>query len=274
MLGGMMAGTSLLSTGRSGPAVAATSFSEIEKVLDDPKFPAKWPFRPADFQRYDEQPDTVFYSQPRYVAHIDEHAINALTRFYGQNFPESGRTDTALLDICSSWISHYPQGYTAGKVAGLGMNEDELKRNTQLTEWVVRDLNADPRLPYPDNTFDVVTNAVSVDYLNKPLEVFREMHRVLKPGGTAYMSFSNRCFPTKAIQIWTSTGDADHVWIVGSYFHYSVESGWGAPKCADITPTTRTDPMYVVYATKKRDLAACTLQTIAGMMYGCVRYCV
>lgn len=34
-------------------------------------------------------------------------------------------------------------------------------------------------------------------------------------------SFSNRCFWTKAISIWTSTGDADHVMIVGSYFHYA-----------------------------------------------------
>jgi hypothetical protein len=34
----------------------------------------------------------------------------------------------------------------------------------------VRDLNTQPQLPYEDNSFDVITNAVSVDYLNKPLE--------------------------------------------------------------------------------------------------------
>lgn len=44
-------------------------------------------------------------------------------RFYSQVFPESGRDDTALLDVCSSWVSHYPPGYKAGKVAGLGMSE-------------------------------------------------------------------------------------------------------------------------------------------------------
>lgn len=77
------------------------------------------------------------------------------------------------------------------------MNEAELKRNAVLTDYEVKDLNQDPKLPYEDNTFDVITNAVSVDYLNKPMEVFREMHRVLKPGGRAIMSFSNRCFPTK-----------------------------------------------------------------------------
>lgn len=77
------------------------------------------------------------------------------------------------------------------------MNEEELKRNTALTDYTVRDLNQDPTLPYKDNSFDVITNAVSVDYLTKPIQVFKEMHRVLKPGGRAIMSFSNRCFPTK-----------------------------------------------------------------------------
>ena len=95
----------------------------------------------------------------------------------------------------------------AGRVAGLGMNQEELVRNKQLTEFAVRDLNLDPTLPYADNSFDFITNCVSVDYLTRPLEVFKEIHRCLKPGGVAIMSFSNRCFPTKAIAIWTQTGD-------------------------------------------------------------------
>ena len=49
-------------------------------------------------------------------------------------------------------------------------------------------------MPFEDNTFDVVTNAVSVDYLTRPLEMMKEVNRVLKPGGLAVMSFSNRCF--------------------------------------------------------------------------------
>jgi len=164
----------------------------------------------------------------------------------------AGQSDTAILDICSSWISHLPKGYSAGKIVGLGMNEEELKANPALTDWIVKDLNEDPTLPFDDNTFDAVLNAVSVDYLTKPLPLFREISRVLKPGGQAIMSFSNRCFPTKAIGIWTRVGDADHVLIVGSYFHYS--GAFTALQAKDISPPRNPifggDPMYVVFANK------------------------
>lgn len=235
-----------------GSAAAAAQVNEFEQILKDPKWPAQFPFPDSAFKRFDEQVDTAFYSAPRFVYHIDERAVGAITKYYSQVFPASGNKDVAILDICSSWVSHYPEGYTAGRVAGLGMVKEELERNTQLTEFVVQDLNASPKLPYADNSFDFITNVVSVDYLTKPIEVFKEMHRCLKPGGQAIMSFSNRCFPTKAISIWTQTGDLDHAYIVGSYFHYSVPGGFTEPEGKDISPSPgRSDPMYVVYASKK-----------------------
>lgn len=234
--------------------LAATQYpkTEVSSILDDPDWPEFFPLSREAFQRYDEAPDTEFYSSPRFVTHIDDPAIGALTKWYQERLPPSG-TDASVLDMCSSWISHFPKQYSLqGRVAGVGMNEEELKRNPQLTEFAVQDLNNNPKLPYPDNTFDAVVNAVSVDYLTRPLEVFQEVHRVLKPGGLAAFSFSNRCFPTKAIAVWTASGDPDHVWIVGSYFHYSVSGGFTAPACDDISPKPgRSDPMYVVYARKK-----------------------
>eukprot|EP00878_Enallax_costatus_P002394 GHUV01002570.1.p1 GENE.GHUV01002570.1~~GHUV01002570.1.p1 ORF type:complete len:316 (+),score=33.46 GHUV01002570.1:158-1105(+) len=259
LLGSIVLGGSAvldMSSSRSSRSIAhAATVSEKEKVLQDPKWPEKWPFRPEDFLRYDESDDSVFYGAPRFVYHIDDGAVKALTEFYAGVFPASGNDDVAMLDVCSSWVSHYPPGYRAGRIVALGMNEEELSANKQVTEYVVHDLNLEPALPFPDNTFDIVTNAVSVDYLNKPLEVFQEIHRVLKPGGKAYMSFSNRCFPTKAIALWTATGDEDHIWIVGSYFHYSVPAGFEQPQCNDISPKGglfgKSDPMYVVWAEKK-----------------------
>jgi SAM-dependent methyltransferase len=290
LLAGGAAAFAGLAGGGRGAAAAAASADAAEQVLLDPQWPAAWPFRPDDFSRFDESADTAFYESPRFVTHIDDAAIGALTKYYAAVFPPSGQDDVAVLDICSSWISHYPAGFTAGRISGLGMNAEELKRNPALSDFAVADLNATPVLPYPDNSFDVVTNTVSVDYLNRPLEVFAEIRRVLKPGGCSINSFSNRCFPTKAISLWTSTGDLDHgerhrtsrfpalaaaprplpapagacpsspprrrpasvVWVVGSYFHYA--GGFEAPYAKDITASgllgKRGDPMYVVCARK------------------------
>lgn len=199
--------------------------------------------------------DALFYDAPRFVTHIDDAAIASLTEFYSRSFPASGTPGTALLDLCSSWISHFPKNYRAGRVVGLGMNAEELKRNTQLTESVVQDLNKDPRLPFEDESFDVITNCVSVDYLTKPFEVFTEMARVARPGGLGICAFSNRMFPTKAVSLWTSTDDADHARIVASFFRYSSEQ-WEPAQARDITKESifgsSGDPMYVVFARKKK----------------------
>jgi len=90
-----------------------------------------------------------------------------------------------VCDLCSSWISHLPPDLQLGRVVGLGMNEEELSRNERLTEYVVRDLNNQPTLPFDDESFDFVCNVVSVDYLNQPRAMFKEIHRVLRPGGKA-----------------------------------------------------------------------------------------
>ncbi|KAG9455730.1 hypothetical protein H6P81_000238 [Aristolochia fimbriata] len=235
--------------GSSFSASARPRGSPIEEVLNNVKWPETFPFKAEDFQRFDESPDTFFYSEPRFVTHIDDPAIRALTNYYAKVFPPSNTPGVAMLDLCSSWVSHFPAGYKQERIVGMGMNEEELKRNPVLTEYIVQDLNVNPKLPFEDNSFDVITNVVSVDYLNKPIEVFKEMQRVLKPGGLALMSFSNRCFWTKAISIWTSTGDSDHVWIVGAYFHYA--GGFEPPQAVDISPNPgRSDPMYVVYSRK------------------------
>jgi hypothetical protein len=225
-----------------------TRMSRIDDALKSPKWPAEWPFRPEDFSRADESSDSNFYSTDRFVHHIDEGSRAALTRYYSENI----KPFSDVLDICSSWVSHYPSNIKLGRVAGLGMVPGELKQNSQLTEWTAKDLNLDPKLPYNDNSFDYVTCVVSTDYLTKPLDVFREIQRVLKPGGTAIMSQSNRCFPTKAINIWLNTNDVEHVFIIGCYFHYA--GGFAPPSSHDISPNTlgipTGDPMFIIEAKK------------------------
>lgn len=154
-----------------------------------------------------------------------------------------------MLDLCASWTSHYPEAWKGQRVALVGLNPLELLANPSKTEWRRQNLNTDPTLPFTDGEFDLITNALSVDYLTSPLEVFQEMKRVLKPGGVASCAFTNRCFPTKVVPMWLKPfEDAAHVRIVGSYFHFA---GFENITVLDVSPdgwAGQRDPMFVVQA--------------------------
>ncbi|XP_055824926.1 uncharacterized protein LOC129893423 isoform X2 [Solanum dulcamara] len=139
---------------------SARQKGEIEQVLKNVEWPEQFPFKDEDFQRFDESSDTLFYETPRFVTHIDDQAIAALTKYYSEVLPSSNTPGVAVLDMCSSWVSHYPAGYKQERIIGMGMNEEELKRNPVLTEYVVQDLNNNPKLPFGDNTIDVITNVL------------------------------------------------------------------------------------------------------------------
>jgi SAM-dependent methyltransferase len=215
-----------------------------------------WPYTTADMNRLDNTADTSFYTQPRFVTHIDDKAIGQLTVFYAHEFQalllqkqQQNKLQSSIkeeevkldvLDLCSSWISHLPipttttaDGIQYGRVVGIGMNEQELQANQQLSEYFVQDLNQQPLLTQlEDNSFDVVCNVVSVDYLTKPRLVFEEIHRILRPNGVALMSFSNRCFPTKAVNVWLQADDIGRLTIVASYFHYTAD--WKSIEAMDL----------------------------------------
>jgi len=192
------------------------------------------------FRRADESPDAVFYQTPRFVMHIDDEAIAAVTRLYREYFPTGG----AVLDLMSSWVSHLPADVSYRRVVGLGMNADELAANRRLERFVVQDLNADPRLPFADAEFDAAAICVSVDYLIRPVEVLRECGRVLVPGGPLVVTFSNRCFPTKVIAAWQMLDDGGHQMLVERYF---AEAGnWRAVERLDRSPRDGIDPLYAV----------------------------
>ena len=191
------------------------------------------------FDRADDGDDAVFYAPERFVTHIDDGAIRAV----GELYDELG-LDGVVLDLCSSWISHFLR--RPERLVITGMNAAELAANPMADEWFVRDLNADPGLPLDDATFDAVTCCVSVDYLTRPLDVFAEAARVLRPGGTFVCTFSNRCFPTKAIRGWLSTGDGGRAAIVRRYFELT--AGFGAPIAQQRATSPFGDPLFAVWA--------------------------
>ena len=200
--------------------------------------------RARDFRRFDEDDDSAFYSFPRRVVHIDDGAIAALTRLYAALVPAGGR----VLDLMSSWRSHLPASF-GGTAIGVGLNAVEMAENPQLTAAVVHDLNREPGLPFAAATFDAVVCAVSVQYLTRPLDVFREVRRALRPGAPFVVSFSNRCFPDKAVAFWRVTDDQQHAEIVTAYFADSAEPGraWAAVETFEHAPR-RGDPLYAVWA--------------------------
>ena len=200
------------------------------------------PFPAGFFDRQDESDDAAFYSFDRLVTHIDDGAIAAVGELYDELCLTG--SDVEVLDICSSWISHFPT--KPGRLAITGMNATELEANAMADDWSIQDLNADPSLPFADASFDAATCAVSVDYLSRPLDVFAEVARVLRPGGLFVCAFSNRCFPTKAIRGWLSTDDRGRCAIVAAYF--DLIGGFGEPVVEHRNPGTRTDPLYAVWA--------------------------
>jgi SAM-dependent methyltransferase len=191
----------------------------------------------------DESPDGGFYGQPRLVTHIDDQAIAAVGRVYRQ-LGLNGR----ILDLMSSWISHFDQ--QPDWLVAAGRNGTELGANEAAAGAVVVDLNRHQGLPFADGSFDGATCCVSVDYLVSPLEVFDEVARVLRPGATFCLTFSNRCFPTKVIQGWAQTDDRTHVAIVADYFRAS--GPWEEPAfAADGPPDRPGDPLYAVWARRR-----------------------
>lgn len=234
-----------------------------------------WPFTKNDFARIDYYNDGLFYALPRLVYHIDEPAVCALTQHYRRSIAKN----SDVLDICSSWVSHYPTEFPEkmNSIRGTGMNPIELFLNDQLTDgFVVADLNGDDLINKPSDKFyegiddegrrdlfsawedesvDVITCALSIDYLIDPVKVLKACNRILRPGGKIIVSFSNRCFGTKAIRVWRVNKNSFHVELVNAFFKYA--GNYESPLAYDITPTIPDrnkkyrDPLFVVEAVKK-----------------------
>ena len=206
-------------------------------------------FPPEYFERADPTADGHFYTTPRLVTHIDDGAIAVI----GEVLGELLLPGATILDLMSSWKSHLPPEARPARVVGLGMNATELAANEQLDEWVVQDVNADPTLP-----FGAVIITVSIQYVVRPLSLFREIRRVLKPGEALIVIFSNRLFATKAVRVWYEQDDAGHIALVRAYFELA--GGYEGVQLIDRSDppqpgphgrfTPRHDPIFVVLGYK------------------------
>jgi hypothetical protein len=195
----------------------------IEELLTGPGMQARWHDQPTDFfsdksfVREDEANDAIFYATPRMLQHLDDTAISMVRQIYKEKLTEG----MSVLDLMSSWQSHLPKDVSYRRVVGLGLNPVELSNNHQLSKFVVHNLNQDPSLPFSRHQFDAVVCTASVEYLTQPLAIFREVARVLKPGGVFAVIFSNRWFPSKSIDIWQRLHEFERLGLVLEYFFQS-----------------------------------------------------
>src|SRR5262249_60310192 len=123
-----------------------------------------------------------------------------------------------------------------------GRSPRDVERRARVRSRVVHDVTRDPRLAFASGEFDGAMCAVSIQYVIHPLRLFREVHRVLKPGSPFVVSFSNRCFPTKAVAVWLDATDQQHMMLVRSYFESA--GGWKDGTVEDRSPSGYGDPLY------------------------------
>lgn len=215
-------------------------------------------FNDDAFFRDDSHDDTEFYKTDRFVSHIDSVALKTVEELTGTLVIEKA---PVILDLMAGWDSHIPGTVSDAEVTGIGLNKNELKKNKNLKDYFIHDINKDPVLPFDDNYFDAVINSLSVDYMTKPVELFREVARVLKPGGLFLVVFSNRMFPQKAVKVWKDSSEGERIILVEEYFKSSgrfekplvfVSKGKDRPKDDKYYEYIQvSDPVYALYAEKK-----------------------
>ena len=210
-------------------------------------------FADAPFTRADAQDDAHFYEKPRIVNHIDGQADATISSLYGRLLKPGSK----VLDLMGSWNSHLPESLELAQLTGLGLNREELAQNPRLSDYVVHDLNDNPVLPFGNQEFEAVICTVSVEYLTHPGEIFREVARILKPGGIFIHTFSNRWFPPKVVRIWTELLEWERPGLVMEYFllngsfdrlHTFSARGWPRPVSDRYFPQVPvSDPVYAVW---------------------------
>lgn len=194
---------------------------------------------PGAFRKADPSPDALFYAQPRFVTHIDDAAVAAVTGLYREVLPAGG----TILDLMSSWVSHLPPEVEYREAIGHGMNEAELAANPRLSRYFLQDLNRETALPLETDSLDGAAICVSVQYLQNPVPVLREVARALRPGAPLAITFSNRCFPDKAVAIWQALRPGDHARYVALVLE---RAGFGTVEAHTLLDGRVSDPLWAV----------------------------
>ncbi len=100
------------------------------------------------------------------------------------------RPGARLLDAgCGRYLEFSKEFSNDVQVVGIDLEPALETRNARSPYGVRGDLE---RLPFPPNSFDLVISRSVVEHLSNPGQVFREFHRVLRPGGKVILSTPNK----------------------------------------------------------------------------------
>lgn len=176
-------------------------------------------FQGMPFLRKFEDDDAIFYDSVETKTPVDQVAIEQLSQCYAKHL----KNNMKILDLMSGPNSYLPENTAPLDVTGLGLKECDLQANSALHQYVIHDLNSTPILPFEDQQFDAVICSFSVEYMVQPVAVFKQVARILKPGGVFVIAFSDRYYDKKVIALWDDVHTFERVGIVLEYFRLSGE---------------------------------------------------
>jgi len=208
----------------------------------------------SNYQRkkIDESNDEDFYSNPKFVYHLDANFRNYLSSIYKKEIKENSK----IVDLMSSWDSYLPPSRKYKKVIGHGLNQDELKKNKILNSFWIQNFNSNQKIPLDSNSVDYCLMVAAWQYLQYPENLTREITRILSDCGKIIISFSNRAFWHKAPNIWTSSTEEERLKYVRKVL---ISNGFKEPKIIkkftdqdfNFLPFLKNDPFYCLIATKE-----------------------
>lgn len=187
-------------------------------------------------------PSEKFIRDPCAEAPGDEVLLAPLAALYRHLLPPGG----AILDIMSGCLCHLPPDIAYGRVVGIGTDPEMLAQNPFLDDWYVLDLNRDPALPLGTGEFEGATICVGLHCLTRPVEVLREIGRVLRPGAPLVIAFSRRAFGSRAIACWRMLNTDERFHVLRC--HFAEAGNWNECECRSCCKTSPAEPLYAVIA--------------------------
>ena len=203
-------------------------------------------------KKLDESNDEEFYSDPKFVYHLDANFRQYLSNVYKKEISDN----STVLDLMSSWDSYLPQEKKYKKVIGHGLNKQELEKNKIFDTYWIQNFNLNQEIPLGNESVDFCLMVAAWQYLQYPENLSREIARILSNHGKFIISFSNRAFWHKAPNIWTSSTEEERIKYVRRVL---ISNGFNEPKiikkfnetAQNIFNIFSKDPFYCLIATKK-----------------------